>query len=178
MERICLAFSKNETALKIRDMLEGTGYVTDNVICHNAAELFRHISDYDNVLIIMGYRLPDMVADEVYEHLNPGCKLMSIVRGDHIDDIYNEEIFILSLPLSRQKLISSINVFCGQIHDTVRGKKSGRTPEEEKTIESAKLFLMEHYHMTEQQAHRFIQKRSMDTGAKFIDTARLILNTE
>ena len=29
--------------------------------------------------------------------------------------------------------------------------------------------------MSEEQAHRFIQK-SMDTGAKFIDTARMILN--
>ena len=30
--------------------------------------------------------------------------------------------------------------------------------------------------MTEEQAHRFIQKRSMDTGAKMVQTAMKILD--
>ena len=30
--------------------------------------------------------------------------------------------------------------------------------------------------MTEEQAHRFLQKRSMDTGAKMVQTAQLVLD--
>lgn len=177
MERIVLAFSSDATALKIKSMLEGTGCRIDKVICHTAAELFRTISDYDSVLVIMGFKLPDMIADEVFENLDTDCKLISIVRADHADDIYNEDIFVLPLPLSRQKLVSAVSVYFGRFTEEKTVKK-GRSPEEEKLIEEAKLFLMENYHMTEQQAHRFIQKRSMDVGAKFVDTARTILNMD
>ncbi|MGN1115729.1 MAG: ANTAR domain-containing response regulator [Candidatus Ornithomonoglobus sp.] len=176
MKRIILAFSQDQTAMKIKSMLDSSGFETDNTVCHSAAELLRMIDDYDEVLVIMGFKLPDMVADEVYEHLHSGCRLMSIVRAEHVDDIDNDDIFILPLPVTRQRLISSINVFLGNIPE--HKKKGSRSPEENKLIEKAKLFLMERYHMTEQQAHRFIQKRSMDTGARTIDTARTILNID
>ena len=103
MDRVVLAFSKDETADKIKMMLDGSGYDVYTV-CHSKAELLRTVSDMDEVLIIMGYKLPDGTVDDVYDDL------------------------------------------------------------------------METHRMSEEQAHRFIQKRSMDTGAKFIDTARMILN--
>jgi response regulator NasT len=34
---------------------------------------------------------------------------------------------------------------------------------------------MDRYDMTEEQAHRFLQKKSMDNGAKLTDTARMVL---
>ena len=40
----------------------------------------------------------------------------------------------------------------------------------------AKTILMERNGMTEQQAHRFIQKRSMTLGQKMADVALSILN--
>ena len=43
-------------------------------------------------------------------------------------------------------------------------------------ITRAKELLMNRNCMTEEQAHRFIQKRSMDTGAKMVQTARKILD--
>lgn len=42
-------------------------------------------------------------------------------------------------------------------------------------IRRAKELLMEVNRMSEAEAHRFLQKRSMDTGAKLADTARLVL---
>lgn len=173
MVHIVLAFSHDDTALKIRRMLDGTGYEPDNILCHTAAELFRAIEDYDNVLVIMGYKLPDMVVDGIYEYVHSGCKIMSIVRADHIEEILNDEIFVLPLPVTRAKLVSSVNMLIG---DAPKIKKSTeRSSPENKLVEEAKLFLMDTYHMTEQQAHRFMQKRSMDSGSKMIDTARLIL---
>ncbi len=172
--RVVLAFSNEGTALKIRQMLDGTGLETDRVVCRTGAELLRRIEDYDEPLVIMGYKLPDMVVDEVYENAGADCKIISIVKPERLDDINSEDIFVIPLPMSRQKLISSIGVFLGRV--PAEKHKTGRSPEEAKVIDEAKLLLMERFHMTEQQAHRFIQKRSMDTGARFIDTARLILN--
>ncbi len=172
MERIVLAFSKNETAEKIKTMLDGSGCDVC-MICHSKAELMRFIADLDEVLIIMGYKLPDGVADDVCADLREGQRLMSIVKADRQIEIYNPDIFIVTLPISRQILINAIETFVGIIERIKHRAK--RTREEEKIICDAKAYLMEHHMMTEEQAHRFIQKRSMDVGAKFIDTARQIL---
>ncbi len=172
MERVILAFSKNETADKIRRMLDGSGYDI-YAVCHSKAELLRSVTDIDEVLVIMGYKLPDAVADEVMDDLSEGHKLMSIVRADRKNEIYNQDIFVVTLPVNRQMLINAIETFVGIIER--RKHRAKRTPQEEKIINDAKAYLMENHMMTEEQAHRFIQKRSMDTGAKFTDTARQIL---
>jgi response regulator NasT len=51
-----------------------------------------------------------------------------------------------------------------------------RSSEDKQMIAKAKELLMSRNCMTEEQAHRFIQKRSMDTGAKMIQTALKILD--
>ena len=166
MDRVVLAFSKDETADKIKMMLDGSGYDVYTV-CHSKAELLRTVS-------VMGYKLPDGTVDDVYDDLMEGQKLMSIVKAERQSSIYNQDIFVVTLPLNRQLLINSVETFVGIIER--RKHRAKRTPEEEKIIRDAKAYLMETHRMSEEQAHRFIQKRSMDTGAKFIDTARMILN--
>ena len=50
-------------------------------------------------------------------------------------------------------------------------------PEEQAVIDDAKRLLMNRNGMTEEQAHRFLQKKSMDSGAKLIQTAQLVLDS-
>lgn len=173
MERVVLAFSRDETAEKIRIMLDGSRYEV-YAVCHSKAELLRSVSNLDEVLVIMGYKMPDGTADDVFEDLAPSQKLMSIVKADRQNEIYNQDIFTVTLPVNRQILINALETFVGIIER--QRHRAKRTPEEEKIIKKAKEYLMENHLMTEEQAHRFIQKRSMDTGARFIDTARSILN--
>lgn len=172
MGEIVLAFSRDDTADKIRRMLDGSEYRVA-AVCHSHAEILRAIADMDETLIIMGYKLPDAVVDDVADDLREGQKIMSIVKSERREMIANDDIFVVPLPINRQELISAIDVLWGAGEH--RKRRTKRTPEEEKIIDQAKLYLMEHYHMTEAQAHRFIQKRSMDTGGKFIDTAKMIL---
>ncbi len=172
MRKIVLAFSKKETSEKVRRMLDGSEYVV-SAVCLSFADLMRATADMEDILIIMGYKLPDATVNDVAEHLSDRHELMAIVKSD-LREMIDEDIFIVPIPVNRQALISSINLLWRDIER--RSHRAVRTPEEQKIIESAKLFLMENHRMTEEQAHRFIQKRSMDTGAKFIDTARMILN--
>lgn len=172
MERVVLAFSREEIAQKIKHMLDGTGYEVCAVCC-SEYELLRYTADLDVALVIMGYKLGGELADNIAAELPPGIKLISIVKAENRGMIENDEIFVLPLPVNRQSLLSAIEIFLGAID---RRRKTRRDPKEEKIIDRAKLYLMEKHRMTEEQAHRFIQKRSMDTGAKFIDTARLILH--
>ena len=174
VEHIILAFSKDETAVKFKRMLDGSGFEVRNV-AHSAAELLRMLSQTDEVLVIMGYKLKDGTLDDIFDALRPGQKLMSIVKAERQDMIENEEIFVLPLPVGRERLISAIEVFLGVIYKPNK-RPSNRSEEDDKIIDSAKLYLMEKYRMTEQQAHRFINKRSIDNGSRFIDTARQILH--
>ena len=49
------------------------------------------------------------------------------------------------------------------------------TKEEQNYINNAKWVLMERNHMTEQEAFRYIQKSSMDSGTNMVETAQMIL---
>ena len=50
-----------------------------------------------------------------------------------------------------------------------------RTEQEQNYINNAKWLLMERNHMTEQEAFRYIQKSSMDSGTNMVETAQMIL---
>ena len=172
MEQVILAFTKEETTARIRRMLEGSG-CTVRAAAHSAPELYRHLANADDVLVIMGYKIGTDTVNDVFDALRRGQRLMSVVKAERQDMIENEEIFVLPLPVNRERLISSIEMLLGTIKKQTSASR--RSSDEEELIERAKLYLMEKYRMSEQQAHRFIQKRSMDTGARFADTARQIL---
>ena len=56
-----------------------------------------------------------------------------------------------------------------------RLKPRERNPEEVALIKQAKEILMNRNHMTEEEAHRYIQKCSMDSGTNMVETAQMVL---
>ena len=52
-----------------------------------------------------------------------------------------------------------------------------RSQEELALIDRAKALLMDRNGMTEEQAHRYLQKKSMDSGVKLIQTAQQVLDS-
>jgi response regulator NasT len=50
-----------------------------------------------------------------------------------------------------------------------------RSEEEKHLIDMAKKGLMERHHISEEEAHRLLQKRSMDNGTRMAQSARLLL---
>ena len=56
-----------------------------------------------------------MLAEDIASELPPDIKLMAIVRADAADMLSGEGIFVLPLPVNRQSLISSIEIFLGVI---------------------------------------------------------------
>ena len=51
-----------------------------------------------------------------------------------------------------------------------------RSDEDNKIIEAAKHILMEKNNLTEPEAHRYIQKCSMDSGNSFVESAQMIIS--
>lgn len=57
-----------------------------------------------------------------------------------------------------------------------REKPGERNPKERELIQKAKEVLMERNHMSEEEAHRYMQKCSMDSGTNLTETAQMVLS--
>ncbi len=51
-----------------------------------------------------------------------------------------------------------------------------RDPKQQETIRRAKELLMERNNMSEGEAHRYLQKNSMDSGTNMVETAEMVLS--
>ena len=51
-----------------------------------------------------------------------------------------------------------------------------RSTEEQKTIDDAKHLLMEKNNMSEEDAYRYIQKNSMDSGNSLVESASMVIS--
>ena len=74
-------------------------------------------------------------------------------------------------------MINTVWMLLRMGHRLERFVRPQRPPEEQAVIDDAKRLLMNRNGMTEEQAHRFLQKKSMDSGAKLIQTAQLVLDS-
>ena len=56
-----------------------------------------------------------------------------------------------------------------------RQRPRARSEQEEGLIKEAKELLMNRNHMTEEEAHRYLQKCSMDSGTNLVEEAQMVL---
>lgn len=172
MEQIILGFSKDETAAKIARMFGGSGYkILSN--CPSKAELIRTAHQFGNCFVIMGFKLSDATVNEVFEDLPQGIPLISLLKPEQQLLISYEDILVVPLPINQAQMLAALEVFNSRLQ---KSYKPQRSEDDTKIIGLAKHLLMEKHRMTEKQAHRFIQKQSMDAGVKFVDGAKFILS--
>lgn len=174
MEKIIVAFENDMTCRRISEMLESSG--TAMCICvHSCGEVRRMINKARINIVVCGYKLPDGSAEQLFEDIPQTCTVLVVAPQSQLECL-PEEIFRLPAPISRGSLIASIQMLFQMSRRLSQFIKPHRSDEDQKIVEEAKHLLMDRHGMTEEQAHRFIQKRSMDSGAKMVQTARLILD--
>ena len=125
--------------------------------------------------MICGFKLPDQTAQDLFEDLPTSCAMLMVAVQSLLDLCQNEDIFRLASPVSRGDLIASVRMLIQIGHRLEKFVRPQRTEEERSIIQAAKELLMDRHGMTEEQAHRFLQKKSMDSGAKMVQTAKLVL---
>lgn len=64
----------------------------------------------------------------------------------------------------------------GQEKEKTETEAPGTEQEEQELIKQAKELLMDRNHMTETDAHRYLQKCSMDSGTNMVETAQMIMS--
>ena len=93
------------------------------------------------------------------------------------EECRDQDIIRVSMPLKVQDLMSTLEMMCAnQARKRKKGKPRQRSEEEQKILWEAKAVLMERNHMTEEEAHRYIQKCSMDSGNSLMETAQMVIS--
>lgn len=174
MEKVIVAFESDKSCWRIKEILESSG-TASCVVCKSADQVKRAVSKLHVSTVVCGYKFADESAEGLFDDLPASCAMLMVAVQSLLDLCQNEDIFKLASPVSKGDLVASVRMLLQVGHRLERFVKPRRTEEEQAIIDQAKEVLMERHGMTEAQAHRFLQKRSMDSGAKLVQTAQLVL---
>ena len=171
MDKVIVAFESPKSCERVREIIESSGTAAC-IICRSAAEVKRTVSKHHISTVVCGFKLPDESAQSLFE---PNCAMLMVAVQGMLDLCQNDDIFLLASPVSRGDLVASVRMLIQMGHRLEKFVRPQRSEEEMALIDEAKSLLMERHGMTEEQAHRFLQKKSMDSGAKMVQTAKLVL---
>lgn len=174
MDQVIVAFESEQTCRRVREILERSG-MASCLICRSGDQVRRYVQEQQIPLVICGYKLAGETAEDVRGDLPGFCSVLVLASGGRLEPAESDGLFFLSAPVSRSELLASARMLLqlGYRHGRVSGPRRSR--EEREQIRMAKALLMERWGLTEEQAHRFLQKKSMDAGMKLVQTARLVL---
>ena len=88
-------------------------------------------------------------------------------------------VVCLPMPLKVHDLLSTLDMMLQaqqRIRRKLRSRPRERSKEEQDLINEAKALLMDRNNMTESEAHRYMQKCSMDSGTNLVETAQMIIS--
>ncbi len=171
---ILAAFS-NERVLGVVEKMLASENIRLAYSCKSASELKKSINYCQSGIIICGYKLKDGVIVQFIDDIPENFSVILIGNKSQAEMCESDRVFKLIVPLKKDDLICSVYMLLSMREGGYTGKASFRTSKEEKIIRRAKEILIDRYNLTEEQAHKYLQKKSMDTGRKIIDVAKLIL---
>lgn len=178
MTNIIVLFSKIEDAKNIRNLLVRRGF-TVPAVCTTGAQALASANGLGDGIIVCGYKYPDMMFSELHDCL-PSHFEMLLVASQRVWSEYGREgVVCVTMPLKVHELLDTLEMMSAEIERCRKKRKSRpreRTEEEKKILQEAKTLLMERNSMSEEEAHRYIQKCSMDSGTNLVETAEMILS--
>ena len=87
-------------------------------------------------------------------------------------------ILSVQMPIKASDLVNTVNMILTQQERRRRKEKQkpkARSWKEQNYISNAKMMLMQRNHLSEDEAYRYIQKSSMDSGTNMVETAQMLL---
>lgn len=181
MANVIVAFSRQEDARSIKNILVRNGFEV-TAVCTSGAQVLAQAENLGNGIVVCGYRLTDMLFAELRECLTAEFSiLMLAVPGKWNGRLPSDTVY-LQMPLKVHDLVETLEMM-QQAQSRKRRKRRQqrsadpqRSSEQKELLMSAKKLLMERNGMTEEEAHRYIQKCSMDSGTNMIETAQMVIS--
>ncbi|MDR3091700.1 MAG: ANTAR domain-containing protein [Clostridiales bacterium] len=163
MIKVILAFSSKDASVKIAKALEASGIHVFRA-CGRKSELLSLLADEGGPVVVAGFKVWGQTITQLYQDFPKGVAVAAIVTPEQkclMEDC--PDIFTLTTPVLHGELARAVEALA----------RPGRC-----LIRDAKKILMERFYMSESQAHRYIQKRSMDAGRKIEEVAKSIIEGE
>jgi response regulator NasT len=176
MENVVVVFPKVEDAKSIRNLLVRNGYQV-GAVCTSGAQALAAADKLGAGVVVCGYRYPDMMYDELYENLPRSFEMLLVASARVLGPGIAEGIVTVEMPLKVHDLVNSLEMVVGNLQRSRKkrhAQPAQRNDHDKKVITEAKALLMERNHMTEEEAHRYLQKTSMDSGTNLVETAEMI----
>lgn len=177
MTNIIVAFSKPEDGTNIKGILVRSGFLVA-AVCVSGSQAIAAAEGLGGGIVVSGYWFEDMLYDELRQCLPRTFDMLLISAPGRWTGRVPGHIICLPMPLKVHDLLNTLGMmaqarrrFGRKLHD--RPKKRSR--EDLDLIAKAKALLMERNNMTESEAHRYIQKCSMDSGTNLVETAQMVI---
>ncbi len=137
------------------------------------------LNTLEDGVLVCGLRFVDMMYNEIYEYLPEGFQMLLIASASAVMEREVDNLVCLSMPLKVHQLLQTLEMMDYTIarrKKQMRSRPKVRSEDDRRVLEQAKGVLIERNKMTEEEAHRYIQKRSMDNGTGIVETAQMILS--
>ncbi|HIY18251.1 MAG TPA: ANTAR domain-containing protein [Candidatus Blautia avistercoris] len=176
MISVIIVLPKIEDGKKIRDILVRRGFQVD-AVCSSGARVLSELSQIPAGIVISGYRLKDMYYTQLADYL-PSMVEMVLVGSPRVVAECGAGIAAITTPIHVSDLVNTLEMMQAQLYRRLQKKKTKkkqRSEKEQNYINRAKHLLMERNHLTEEEAYRYLQKCSMDSGTNLVETAQMVL---
>lgn len=177
MINVIVVFPKLEDAKGIRNLLVRNGYSVA-AVCTSGAQAMSFMDNMDYGVIVCGYKFNDMLYSELFRNMESSFQMLLVASRLKLESGILDGVVCVEMPLRSYDLLSTLEMMT-QALDRMK-KKDRQKPKERNVaqkaiIEEAKKMLMKNKNMTEEEAHRYIQKNSMDSGTNMVETAQMVL---
>lgn len=173
MSRVIVAFARSASREKICQLVEQCGFEL-RASCRSGAEVLRVVHQTGNGIVVSGYKLADMTADELAANLGGMAQMLVAASPTNLELVENPSVLRVPSPISRAAFLDALTTLVERDAHRQQFGVSQRTPEEIALINHAKTLLIARG-MTEAQAHSALQQRSMRNRCKLTETAQQII---
>ena len=162
-----------------------SGFTTVDIRKSSATARRCILERYYDLIVING-PLPDEMGEDLAIDAAEGCNasVLLVTPQDMFEDVLehvtDHGVLVLPKPSPRGRIDKAVRFLTAtqnRMHNLEKKTLAAQEKLEElQYVSRAKFFLMEHAHMTEDEAHRFIGKKAMDNGISRGKAARRILD--
>lgn len=171
---IIVAFESEKDREGIASLLEKNG-LSVRCACRTGQEAIRALKQTGSGIVVCGYKFPDMTAQRMARSLErDDAAILMVAKGAMLDLLEDDSIFRLSAPFRPAELVGAVRMLV-QLQSRRTRPAATRTEDEKERISKAKTLLMEQEHLTEEEAHRTLQRMSMEQSQKLTEVAERIL---
>lgn len=183
--RVLVACSADKISDFISDILPPANY--DPILrAEDAGQVRRMLLSTTVDMVIINAPLPDEFGVELALDLAQSpMGVMLMVKNELYDQVCSkvEDSGVLTLgkPMSRQGFYSAVKLLTAMSARLIRMEKQQKTLQEKmadiRMVNRAKWLLIENLHMTEKDAHYYIEKQAMDTRLSRREIAESIIRS-